>query len=351
MIYKQQSYLPIIFQVDEGIIYNVDEFLRRNKLAFTNVLVVSGKSLSIEYADKIAAKNNWKRYILGGNTFEEVEKLKNYVNSENIDLIIGVGGGKTIDSVKRVGYLTNVNPLAIPTIISNDGLISPVSVIENSQGKTESLPGMMPLGVLIDIDVIKNSPHEFIRAAAGDLLSNISSTNDWILAFQRDKESMNDIAFHQAKSAAKALIHFKDIDLYDKQFLRLLVQGLVNSGIAMALAGSSRPCSGSEHLISHALDYLDLSEELHGIQVGSISLFTLFLQNKLRKEYIDFCKTVGLPLDFTTFVKGFSDSVFKEILQKSREMRPTRFTVLSLMTDAEIMEKYGEFKAALRESQ
>lgn len=347
MIYQQQSHLPIIFQVDEGIILEVNSFLKRNQLAFQKVLVVSGKSFSKSFADRLIAKNDWLGYVLPDNSFRDVEDLKARVLSERIDLIIGVGGGKVIDTVKRVSYLTNTNTLAVPTIISNDGLISPISVIKNSIGKTESLPSMMPMGVIIDLDIVKESPLQYIRAASGDILSNISATNDWVLALQNAKERMNDIAFHLSKGAASALVHYQDINLRSKPFLRLLVQGQVNSGIAMALAGTSRPCSGSEHLISHALDFLDLSDELHGTQVASASLFTLFLQGKLKRKYLDYARATEIPLDFGCFVKDFSKETFIKIVDKAREMRPGRYTILDQYINDDLYEAYLKFKSQL----
>ncbi|TDQ77988.1 iron-containing alcohol dehydrogenase family protein [Sphingobacterium yanglingense] len=349
MIYKQLSYLPIIFQVDEGIVLGVDEYLRRNKLSFTNILVVSGKNYSNKIGALVADKNGWNRYTLEDNTFREVELLKTYVNRYNIDLLVGVGGGKVIDTVKRVGYLSNTNNLSIPTIISNDGLISPISVIKNELGKTESLPAMMPMGVIIDIDIIKESPVKFLQAAAGDVLANLSATNDWVLAFQQDRERMNDIAFHLSRSAVSSLINFDEIHLLSKSFLRLLVQGLVNSGIAMALSGTSRPCSGSEHQISHAIDFLEYGEGvLHGTQVGSISLFSLFLQNKVEAKQMKFARTVGIPLLFDGLIRNFSSRRFEEIIDKSREMRPGRYSILDMLTTNQVMEKYEEFRAFIK---
>ncbi|HLV91831.1 MAG TPA: iron-containing alcohol dehydrogenase family protein [Aequorivita sp.] len=350
MIYQQQSYLPIIFQVDEGIILKVDDFLKRNNLSFSNVLVVSGKSFSKKFANQLIEKNSWNSYIIENNGFRDVEKLRQYVNHNRIDLIIGVGGGKVIDTVKRVSYYTNINHFSVPTIISNDGLISPIAVIKNDSGKTESLPGIMPMGVLIDIEIIKESPITFIRAAAGDILSNISATNDWVLALQKSNERMNDIAFHLSKSAANSLVYFRDINLRDKQFLRLVVQGQINSGIAMSLAGTSRPCSGSEHLISHAIDFLELSNVLHGTQVASISLFTLFLQKKIKPIHIQYAQSTEIPLDFTSFTKGFSNELFNEIIDKAREMRPGRYTILDEYTNEALFDKFIEFQGFLKKN-
>lgn len=350
MIYTQQSHLPIIFQVDEGIILDVAHYLKRNNLSFPKVLVVSGENFSFQFAEKIAQKNNWINYVLKDNTFKDVEALKDRVNEENIDLLIGVGGGKVIDSVKRASYLSNTNNLSIPTIISNDGLISPVAVIKNESGKTDSLPGMMPMGVIIDLDVIKESPDKFIEAAIGDVFSNISATNDWVCAFKEEKERMNDIAFHLSRGAANSLVNFGDIELKSKPFLRLVVQGLVNSGIAMSLAGTSRPCSGSEHLLSHAIDFLDMAPNiLHGQQVGALNIFTLFLQDKLKQDHLKFAKAANIPFDFTELLTDKSETQLKVMFHKAKEMRPGRYTILNQFSAEGFLEKVDMFQKEIKE--
>jgi glycerol-1-phosphate dehydrogenase [NAD(P)+] len=346
MIFKQLAYIPIIFQVDEGILLNVSEFLYRNNLFFNKVLVVSGMSVSYSYALKLHELNGWENFIVENNTFDEVDRLKRHCEQNSTDLIIAIGGGKVLDIVKRVSYLTNINHLSVPTIISNDGLISPISVIRNETGRTESISGMMPMGVIIDLDIIMRSPIEYIRAAAGDILSNISATNDWILAYQAKRETMNDIGFQLSKSAACSLLYFKTKELNDKPFIRMIVQGQINSGIAMSLAGSSRPCSGSEHLISHALEYLDLTENvLHGNQVASVSLFTLFLQDKLSGIHLEYAIATGVVLNFRDLLKNQSEETLKAIFQKAKEMRPGRFTVLDTITEEVFLEKVFAFES------
>jgi len=345
MIYKQLSYLPIIFQVDENIIADIREFLERNKFIFGKVLVVSGKSHSKLLADQVIADTGWEGYVIAENSFEEVDKLKKYAEEDRYDLIVAIGGGKVLDTVKRVGYLTNINHLSVPTIISNDGLISPIAVLKNYKGKTESIPGMMPMGVVIDLEIIRKSPINYIRAASGDILSNISATNDWVLAYKKRKDSINDIGFHLSRSAAHALLYFNDINLYSKPFLRMVIQGQINSGIAMSLAGTSRPCSGSEHLISHAMNTLGMADQvLHGIQVASISLFTLFLQNKLLNIHIHYAAATEIPLDFTTLLERSSLTDLKMIYHLSKEMRPGRYTVLDEVDEETFIRRILEYR-------
>jgi glycerol-1-phosphate dehydrogenase [NAD(P)+] len=124
----------------------------------------------------------------------------------------------------------------------------------------------------------------------------------------------------------------------------------VNSGIAMGLAGTSRPCSGSEHLLSHAIDYLGLSSDtLHGFQVGSLSLFCLFLQDKLKEAHIRYGKKLNMAFDFFKD-KNLDDKQMEEIFEKSREMRPGRNTILDRFSDSEIADKYEEFTELIYKS-
>ena len=112
----------------------------------------------------------------------------------------------------------------------------------------------------------------------------------------------------------------------------------------MSLAGSSRPCSGSEHLLSHAIDFLNLSKDvLHGIQVASISLFILFLQDKLSDEYLNYAKTTGIPLLFASLLKNAQKETIKIIFIKSKEMRPGRYTILDTVTLSDFHDMYFEF--------
>jgi glycerol-1-phosphate dehydrogenase [NAD(P)+] len=272
-----------------------------------------------------------------------VEELKDHCLLKNIDLLIGVGGGSVLDVVKRVSLLTNINNLLVPTIISNDGMVSPIAVIKDASGQTVSLPGKMPFGVVVDINIIQSAPIKYLQAAAGDILSNISATNDWILSSLHTNEPVNDLAYMLSRSAAFALIHHESKDLRNRNFLKQVVYCQINSGLAMALAGTSRPCSGSEHLISHAIDFNQLSENtLHGYQVGSISIFCLYLQKKLDAKCINYAQELRIPIAFHHLNKNI-ESQLELIYETSFKMRPGRFTVLETCKGMRFEDVYSEY--------
>jgi glycerol-1-phosphate dehydrogenase [NAD(P)+] len=344
MLYKQVVNLPIIFQIDENIIDKIGFYLKRNFLDFKNVAVLSGITFSYPIAKKLCEENDWRHISIDEDANSVlVEKLKEEVNKEQFNLIIGVGGGNIIDIGKRISLLTNRNFLAVPTIISNDGLISPIAVIRNTHGLRESLPAQMPMGIVIDLNVIAASPKKYLKASAGDILTNVSATNDWILASENNNNKINDIAFHISKNAAINLIYFSNADFSYKPFIKQIVQGQLYSGIAMALAGESRPCSGSEHLISHAIDSLQLTNGvLHGTQVASISLFSLFLQKKLIKEILAYATNVEIPFLFHELGINILQNL-QQIYQVSQQMRPGRFTVLDTINQYKFEQKYDEY--------
>lgn len=343
-IYNQIASLPIIFQIGNNIVHDLEHIISSKNLIFHKILILSGETFSENLASQIILKNVILREIVYDNTFFEVERINKLVINQDIDLIIGIGGGKVLDLTKRVSFLQKINHISIPTIISNDGLISPICVLKNEEGKSESIAGNMPFGVIIDMEIILDSPTKFIQAAAGDILSNMSATNDWIFSSKKTNEKINDIALQFSRMSAHASVNFDEIDLNSKDFVKMIIQGQLNSGIAMALSGNSRPCSGSEHLISHAIDFLKLSNnQLHGYQVGVISLFCLYLQNDLSLKIINYSKQINLNPDISSSCIDFEHN-FNDIFKISRLMRPGRITILDNYSDYEIFDKYLGFK-------
>lgn len=342
-MYNQSVPFPIIFQVNENIISKVPLFLKRNNIAFKNIVVVSGSSHSYKYAEIVLNSIQSGHYIIYRNDINAVEELKEYCLSRKIDLLIGVGGGSVLDVVKRVSLLADIENLLVPTIISNDGIVSPISVIQDQDGQTVSLPGRMPFGIVADIDVIQGAPTKFLQAAAGDILSNISATNDWVLSNIHTGERINDLAYMLSRSAAFALIHHESKDIRNRSFLKQVIYCQINSGLAMALAGTSRPCSGSEHLISHAIDFHKLSENtLHGYQVGSISIFCLYLQKKLDAKCINYAQELNIPMAFHHLNEKIMAQL-QLIYDCSFKMRPGRFTVLETFKERNFNDVYEQY--------
>ena len=141
-IYTQIAYLPIIFQVGNDNITNIDKILKSKNFLFNNILLLSGGTYSRKVATRIKLEKLHHHEIVIDNTIEEVQRISGLVYTKRYDLILAVGGGKVLDVAKRISQLQRINHISIPTVISNDGLISPISVLKDDKDKTQSISGI-----------------------------------------------------------------------------------------------------------------------------------------------------------------------------------------------------------------
>jgi len=112
-----------------------------------------------------------------------------------------------------------------------------------------------------------------------------------------------------------------------KEGVRILLEALVSCGVAMCIAGTSKPCSGSEHLFSHALDLLAPNHALHGEQCGLGTIMMAALHGIDWKIVRDTLRKVGAPT--TAEEIGIAEEYIVEALVKAREIRPERYTILN----------------------
>ena len=348
MIHNQIS-LPGIFHVEHRAIERVRDILEEQGLSTVRAVILSGRSHSHGLARVIACQFEAAEVeIVADYSEAEAVRLVSLLASLRATLIVAVGGGGVIDVAKRVGKLYGIASLVIPTVVSNDGLMSPISVLKVAGRRFESLPAAMPIGVIADLDIVMSAPRKYLRAAGGDLLSNLSATSDWRHVADRGHgPRMNDIAFHLSRNSAEALVHWDECDVTDPDFVRNLIIAQIYAGIAMSIAGTSRPCSGPEHLISHALDELELTPRvLHGVQVGSACLYTLHLLDELTPAMLGFAAAMDIPWCWTHMLDTPQDAPV--VLARARQVRPDRRTILDEFSDKELMVRLGQFEQSCR---
>jgi glycerol-1-phosphate dehydrogenase [NAD(P)+] len=217
--------------------------------------------------------------------------------------------------------------VAVATNLAHDGIASPVASLESEGGRKLSYGVQMPTAVVIDLDYVRRSEPAMRRSGIGDAISNLSAIADWRLAERERGEVVDGVAVTFARTAAMGVLHRRD-GIDDEEFLIALAEGLVLSGLAMATAGSSRPCSGGDHEIVHAIDHLFPGTAGHGELAGAASLFTCFLHgNEHLAAEIDACLTRHeLPRLFTDL--GLSEDQFVAAVLDAPSTRPDRYTVL-----------------------
>jgi glycerol-1-phosphate dehydrogenase [NAD(P)+] len=135
----------------------------------------------------------------------------------------------------------------------------------------------MPFGAILDTAVCLDAPETLWYSGVGDLVSKFIAVTDWKLAFHAQNTPVDDFA---APLSDASVYQFVARPKRDLEGMRLLGTALLLNGISMSICGSSRPASGSEHLISHAPDSLSKRPRLHGLQVGVATYLISLLQNQ-----------------------------------------------------------------------
>jgi glycerol-1-phosphate dehydrogenase [NAD(P)+] len=186
---------------------------------------------------------------------------------------------------------------------------------------------MLPHAVIIDTEIIRNSPEQFIYSGMGDLFCKVTSIFDWKLAFKKVHEYVNDFAAVITNNALDAFVHYAHKDIMCLEFIRVVAGSLMMSGIAMEIAGSSRPASGSEHLISHAYDKIATKPSLHGLQVGVASYVVSYLQ----EETYETLKTIIQECGFAAYMSKhkLNKKDFMDAVKFAPNIKEHYYTILS----------------------
>lgn len=265
------------------------------------------------------------KQVIVNNAIENI--VQTAFSLPKIDAIVGIGGGVALDFAKYAAHLLRIPYISVPTSSSNDGFCSPSSSLTVA-GKRKTVKSSIPFGVVIDLDILSACPEIAIYSGIGDMISKITALWDWKKAAEKGLERYKDFASIIAYNSLDLLFLKHSSEIMSADFQRSLANSLLMSGIAMEIAGSSRPASGSEHLISHALDMVASNPRPHGIQVGTATLLCAELQkNPNLKDVRLFLSQTGF-IDFVAR-KPLDKKDFKKALEIAPEVKKGYYTILS----------------------
>ena len=246
------------------------------------------------------------------------------------DAIVAIGGGRCLDVGKLAGARAGLRVIAVPTQLSHDGICSPVAVVPNDFGHYESVGAIAPLAVFVSLPTIAGAPAASARAGIGDLLANPLALRDWTLAVERGLEDPDQRAWDLSVESFERIEGFLDEDvtllMRDQEFHRRLADALVLSGLAMICSGTSRPASGGEHEISHAIDELYSGRAMHGAQVAFGCIVSVALYDEDTAAFRQRLERIGLPQHPREL--GLSSEEVVKVLLEAPDTRPGRYTIL-----------------------
>jgi len=333
--------LPRDVVTGHGVINEVVNVCHDLKLG-DNAMIITGKHTKKIAGDIVRdaiadCGHNVEIEISTEASLEEVKRIKEIASRNSSAYLLGVGSGKSIDVAKLAATELKIPFLSVPTAASHDGIVSSrASIIHD--GKTTSIQANAPMAVVADTEIIADAPYHLLAAGCGDIMANYTAVLDWKLAYRLRNESFSEYAAALSRMTAEILIDSADsIKPELESSARILVKALVSSGVAMSIAGSSRPASGSEHMFSHALNLVAPEPALHGEQCGVGTIMMMYLHGGDWKKIRDGLKIIRAPTNADELY--IEDKYILEALVLAHTIRPDRYTILGTGLTPDAAEK------------
>lgn len=343
---------PLAIDVRRGAIANLGTVLADRRIANEGrVAVVVGPGQGAQIAADLDLPS-CKVFQVDGGSVAIATELGKKLRADAYEAVTGIGGGKTIDVTKFAATMAGIPMVAVATNLSHDGIASPVSSLEHEGGKP-SIGVTMPIAVIVDIDYVRAAPQRLVRSGIGDVVSNPSAIEDWELAGREQGEPVDGIAVTFARIGAESILHRTD-SVDSQEFLTSLAEALILSGMAMSVAGSSRPASGACHEILHAVTALYPGTSNHGELAGIGALYAYFLRSKYhgtgaqRMADIRSC-LLRNELPVVPGDVGLTEEQFARAVARAPDSRPGRYTILEhlALSDADIRTSVREYVEAI----
>ena len=273
-----------------------------------------------------AAGIGYEWYVAGDNSPDSLERIQEEIRQgPPAEMIAGIGGGRSVDTAKMISFKLHKPFVSVPTAASHDGMASPFVSVKSD--KPHSIVASTPMGVFVDIGVIKDAPSRLLASGCGDLIANIVAVKDWQLGYERTDEYYGRYAADLATMSAMMVLENSAEFAAKGVDARLVVEGLISAGVASCIAGSSRPCSGAEHLFSHALDAIAPGVGLHGEKCGIGSIMMAKLHGQDWRKVARALRDVGAPTSAGQI--GLDAGQIVDALCMAQELRPERYTILA----------------------
>ncbi|MGB7636880.1 MAG: sn-glycerol-1-phosphate dehydrogenase, partial [Nitrososphaeraceae archaeon] len=311
--------LPRKILIGDGVISQLGSFIMDLDDNASKVAIITGNNVKARAGTpckssffESSLQDSW--YIVNDASMDSVNKLQIKIRDSIPDFIIGLGGGRSVDVAKMTAFKLNKPLVSVPTSASHDGISSPFVSIRGTD-KPHSVKVNTPIGVLADTRLLSEAPMRLLASGCGDLVAKLTAVKDWEISRDEKNEYFGSYAANLAYMSAKIILDDSQKLLQKNGFgVRTIVEALISAGVAACIAGSSRPCSGAEHLFSHALEYIAGQNcGLHGERVGLGTIMMAKLHGLNWERIVETLENVGAPTK-AEHIKLNEDQVVRSLL-------------------------------------
>lgn len=274
--------------IASGAVKKVGEILKKNGFE-KNILLVADKNT-------LAAASPIKESLSGFNviyeiygdlrvaTMEDVEKVEGLISGREIS-VLSVGTGSLNDICRLAAARQNKLLCIFGTAPSMDGFASYIAPIVNGSFKS-SYPAKSPEVIIADTKILADSPRELKSAGFGDMMAKYIGLVDWQISHILTGEYYCEKIAALTREATDEIMSMADsVCENDERTAGKIFEALLKTGIGMSFAQNSRPASGSEHIIAHLIECVELRDNklpnFHGEDVGVCTLEMLKYYNAL----------------------------------------------------------------------
>ena len=320
--------MPRDIVAGHGVLDGVRDMCRSLHLAGSGTILTGGKTADVAGNHVMELMEGYDIDVCrtGGATMENVELAAAQAKEFGSSFILAVGGGSKIDIAKIVSNELHIPFIAIPTSASHDGIASNRASLKSNDG-SKSVASASPLGVIADTEIIARAPFRLLASGCADVISNLTAVKDWDFARRLKGEPFSRSAYSLSMHAAESIVENSELIKPNvEESVWLAIKPIIMSGISMSIAGSSRPTSGAEHMISHMLDIKCPGRALHGEQCGVGSILTMYLHGGDWRMIRDALANIGAPTTAEELGVSADDLVY--CMSHATEIRSDRFTIL-----------------------
>lgn len=279
---------------------------------------------------------------------EEITRLSDLAKGSGCDVVVGIGGGKTLDTAKAVAHGLGCPVVIVPTVASTDAPCSALSVIYKETGRIKRVLVLRrnPDVVLVDTDIIARSPVRLLVAGMGDALATWFEAESCMIKYARNMAggSGSTAVFTLARLCYDLLLeHGATAKLAcEAQVVTPALEHVTEANTLLSGLGFESGGLAAAHAIHDGLTALGQCHDYyHGEKVAFGVLASLFLTDKPKEtvdEVYSFCEAVGLPTTFADIgLDGVSDDDLMTVAEIACGAKESVHNELAPVTPQEVV--------------
>ncbi len=287
-------------------------------------------------------------------TAKEIDRITNICKQNQSAAVVGLGGGKALDTAKMVAFNCDIRSIIVPTIAATDAPTSKTTVVYSESGEFEDYwyQTFNPDVVLVDTSVIATAPVRFLKSGIGDALATVFEAR----ACEKGNK-LNVPGGYPTKTAIAIAEACYETLLEDSEkaiaacelgVVTQALENIIEANILMSGLGFESSGLAGSHAFADGFTSLeDAHSYMHGEKVAFGVICQLILENadtELLYEVLDFCEMVGLPLSLSDLN---CPDVSGEDLRRVAELACSdRDTMTNMPFDVSVEEAINAIKVA-----